>query len=323
VKVTYLLGHDQHQHQITSQNGCSGSIAVPVDGEHDPAANVYGVFDAEYTDSGGFTTHTQRILQPRHRQGEHFSAQQGIQLASHAGAEGAQTVGFTDNGDWIAFTPYALGNVTSISAQVSSAGPGGNLEVRTGSPTGTLLGSVAVAPTGSWDTFTTVSANLSGGPAGSTTLYLVFTGVTGQGNLFDLDAFTFGTSGGFSSTVEGEAFTSQSGVQAAGHATASGGFTLGYVENGDWAAYSGVNTAGARNFSTRVSSAGAGGVIQIRSGSQTGTLLGSVTVPVTGDWENFQTVSTSLSGNAGGPLFLVFTGGTGSLFDIDTFTISG
>jgi hypothetical protein len=205
VKVTYLLGHDQHQHQITSKTGCSGSIAVPADGEHDPAANVYGVFDAEYTDNGGLTTHTQRILQPRHRQGEHFASQQGIQLASHAGAEGAQTVGFTDNGDWIAFTPYALGNVTSISARVSSAGAGGNLEVRAGSPSGTLLGSVAVAPTGSWDTFATVSANLTAGPAASTTLYLVFTGPTGQGNLFDLDAFTFG---GTSSTVEGEAFTS-------------------------------------------------------------------------------------------------------------------
>jgi glucose/arabinose dehydrogenase/PKD repeat protein len=321
VKVTYLLGHDQHQHQITSKNGCSGSIAVPVDGEHDPAANVYGVFDAEYTDNGGLTTHTQRVLQPRHRQGEHFSAQQGIQLASHAGAEGGQTVGFTDNGDWTAFAPYALGNVTSISARVSSAGPGGNIQVRAGSPTGTLLGSVAVPSTGSWDTFTTVSANLTAGPATSTTLYLVFTGVTGQGHLFDLDAFTFGT--GSSSTVEAEAFTAQSGVQAAGHANASGGATLGYIDNGDWASYGGVNTAGARTFSARISSDGAGGVIQVRSGSQTGTLLGSVTVPVTGGWENFQDVSTTLSGNATGPLFLVFTGGAGALFDIDTFTISG
>ena len=84
-----------------------------------------------------------------------------------------------------------------------------------------------------------------------------------------------------------------------------------------------MNTAGAKNFSARISSAGAGGAIQIRSGSQTGTLLGSVTVPVTGGWENFQTVSTTLTGNASGPLFLVFTGGAGSLFDIDTFTISG
>ncbi|OLF14154.1 glycosyl hydrolase [Actinophytocola xinjiangensis] len=319
VKVTYLLGHDQHQHQITSKTGCTGSIAVPVDGEHHPAANVYGVFDAEYTDRGGLTTHTQRVLQPRHRQGEHFSSQQGIQLASHGNAEGGQTVGFTDNGDWIAYTPYSLANVTSISARVSSAGPGGRIEVRAGSATGTLLGSVAVAPTGSWDTFATVSASLT--PTRSSSLYLRFTGVTGQGNLFDLDAFTLGTGSG--STVEGEAFTSQSGVQAAGHAGASGGYTLGHIDNGDWAGYAGVTTAGARTFTARISSAGAGGVIQIRSGSQTGTLLGSVTVPVTGGWENFQTVSTALSANASGPLFLSFTGGAGSLFDIDTFTISG
>ncbi|HEV7712759.1 MAG TPA: carbohydrate-binding protein, partial [Asanoa sp.] len=322
VKVTYLLGHDQHQHQITSKNGCSGSIAVPVDGEHDPAANVFGVFDAEYTDNGGLTTHNVHKLQPRHRQAEHFGAQQGIQPAAHAGAEGGQTVGFTDNGDWISFQPYALGNATSISARVSSAGPGGTLEVRAGSATGTLLGTVAVAPTGSWDTFVNASANLSNAPAGTTTLFLVFKGVTGQGNLFDVDSFTFATGGAASTTSEGEAFTSQSGVQAAGHAGASGGFTLGYIESGDWAGYSSVSTAGARGFSARISSAGAGGTIQVRSGSATGTVLGSVSVPVTGNWETFQNVSTTLTGTASGPLFLTFTGGTGSLFDIDTFTIT-
>jgi PKD repeat protein len=254
VKVTYLLGHDQHQHQITSQNGCTGSITVPVDGEHDPAANFYGVFDAEYTDNGGLTSHSVRTLQPRHRQGEHFGSQQGIQLASHGGAEGGQTIGFTDNGDWIAFQPYALGNVTGFTARVSSAGPGGTIEVRAGSATGTLLGSVAVAPTGSWDTFVNVSGSLSSGPAGSTTLYLVFKGVSGQGNLFDVDAFTFATGSAPGTNVEGEAFTSQSGVQAAGHASASGGYTLGYIDNGDWAGYASAGTSGTRTFSARVSS---------------------------------------------------------------------
>jgi hypothetical protein len=216
-----------------------------------------------------------------------------------------------------------VGNAASITARVSSGGVGGTLEVRAGSATGTLLGTVTVAPTGGWDTFANVSANLANRPSGTTTLFLVFKGVTGQGNLFDLDAFTLNTSGGFSSTVEGEAFTSQSGVQSAGHAGASGGFTLGYIENADWAGYSGVNTAGAKNFTARISSAGAGGTITIRSGSQTGTVLGSVAVPVTGNWETFQNVSTTLSGNASGPLFLTFTGGAGSLFDVDTFTISG
>lgn len=254
VKVTYLLGHDSHQHQITQATGCSGSIAVPVDGEHDAAANIFGVFDAQYTDNGGLVSHSVHKLQPRHRQGEHFSAQSGIQLADHGSAEGGRTVGYTDNGDWISFAPYALGNATSISAHVSSGGPGGTLEVRAGSPTGTLLGTMTVANTGGWETFQDVTTALANRPSGSTSLYLVFKGVTGQGNLFDLDSFTFAT-GTQAGSIEGESFTSGSGVQAAAHAAASGGNTLGYIDNGDWAGYASVSTAGARTFTARVSSA--------------------------------------------------------------------
>jgi glucose/arabinose dehydrogenase/PKD repeat protein len=323
VTVTYFLGHDNHRHQITSKTGCSGTLTTPTDGEHDAAANIFGVFEASYTDKGGLTSVSARTLQPKHRQAEHYGAMQGIQLADHAGAEGAKTVGFTDNGDWISFTPYALTGATSMTARASSGGAGGTIEVRTGSATGTLLGSAAVANTGSWDTFVNVNVPLSNVPSGTQTLYLVFKGPTGQGNLFDLDAFTFNTSGGgTSTTTEGEAYTSQSGVQPAGHAGASGGTTMGYIDNGDWAGYSSVNTQGAKTFSAKISSAGAGGTITVRSGSQTGTVLGSVTVPNTGSWDTFQTVSTTLTGTATGSLFLTFTGGAGSLFDIDTFTIT-
>ncbi|MFD3923378.1 PQQ-dependent sugar dehydrogenase [Streptomyces sp. NPDC058595] len=193
VKVTYLLGHDEHRHQITSKNGCTGTIDVPVDGEHDTAANIYGVFDAEYTDEGGLTTHSDSILQPQHRQGEHFGAQSGIEVAAHGNAEGGATVGFTDNGDWVSFKPYAVDNATSLSARVASGGVGGTLEVRAGSATGTLLGSVAVAPTGGWENFEDVTTDITNAPGGTTELFLVFKGPTGQGNLFDLDAFTFST----------------------------------------------------------------------------------------------------------------------------------
>ncbi|MFE6914313.1 PQQ-dependent sugar dehydrogenase [Streptomyces rubiginosohelvolus] len=195
VKVTYLLGHDSHRHQITSKNGCSGTIDVPVDGEHDSAANIYGVFDAEYTDAGGLTTHSDSILQPRHRQGEHFAAQNGIEVAPHGPAEGGATVGYTDDGDWVSFEPYVLSNATSITARVASGGAGGTLEVRAGSPTGTLLSSLPVAPTGGWENFVDVTADVNNAPAGSTELFFVFTGPTGQGSLFDLDAFTFSTQG--------------------------------------------------------------------------------------------------------------------------------
>ncbi|MQY14013.1 hypothetical protein SRB5_41740 [Streptomyces sp. RB5] len=319
VRLTYLLGHDSHEHQITGTTGCSGTLTVPADGEHDSAANIYGVLDASYSDRGGLTGHDRGVLQPRHRQAEHFTAQSGIQLASHTPAEGGQTVGFTDDGDWISFSPYALSGASRITARVSSGGAGGTIEVRAGSATGTLLGTMTVPVTGGWDTFTDVSAALGGAPAGTGALYLVFRGPSGQGNLFDVDAFTF--TSGAAQTVEGEAYTSGSGVQAAGHAPASGGQTLGFIDNGDWAAYSGVTTAGATRFAARVSSAGAGGTIQIRSGSPTGTLLGSVAVPVTGGWETFTTVSTAVSSGTG-PLYLTFTGGAGALFDVDTLTVS-
>ncbi|RCG26505.1 PKD domain-containing protein [Sphaerisporangium album] len=323
VTVTYFLGHDSHRHQITSKTGCSGSITIPTDGEHDAAANIYGVFEASYTDKGGLTSTSTRTLQPRHRQAEHYGAMQGIQLATHGPAEGATTVGFTDNGDWISFTPYNVSNAVSITARVSSGGVGGTLEVRAGSATGTLLGTATVANTGGWETFVDVNANLTNKPAGATTLYLVFKGVTGQGNLFDLDAFTLNTStGGTNTTTEGEAYTSNFGVQPASHAGASGGTTMGYIDNGDWAGYSQVNTQGAKTFTARVSSGGPGGTITIRSGSQTGTVLGTVNVANTGSWDTFANVSTNLTGSATGPLFLTFTGGSGSLLDVDTFTIT-
>ncbi|WP_320066699.1 PQQ-dependent sugar dehydrogenase [Micromonospora sp. RTGN7] len=191
VKMTYVLGHDQHGHQITSANGCSGSIAIPVDGEHDDAANIFAIFDAEYTDAGGLTTHTQQTLQPRHRQAEHFKTSAGIATFDKTTAEGGKTVGNIENGDWIAFQPYQLGNVTSFSARVSSAGVGGTLQVRAGSATGTVLGSATVPVTGAWDTFATVTGTVSGAPAGTTTLYLTFAG--GAGALYDLDAFTLNT----------------------------------------------------------------------------------------------------------------------------------
>ncbi|MFI5930269.1 PQQ-dependent sugar dehydrogenase [Micromonospora sp. NPDC051543] len=199
VSLTYALGHDSHAHQITSKNGCSGSITVPTDGEHDSAANIYGVFDAAYTDNGGLTTHSIRTLQPKHRQGEHFGGQSGVQATDHTSAEGGRTAGFIENNDWISYQPYNLTGANRITVRASSAGAGGTIEVRAGSATGTLLGTVTVPVTGNWETFTEVSGTISNPPSASTTLYLVFKG--GSGYLFDVDAFTFTTGTGGSTPV--------------------------------------------------------------------------------------------------------------------------
>ncbi|MER6089835.1 PQQ-dependent sugar dehydrogenase [Streptomyces bluensis] len=198
VKVSFVLGHDSHGHPLTSANGCSGTIQTSADGGHDEDANIFGVLDAEYTDLGGggqapLTTHDQSVLQPRHRQAEHFNDSSGVTIQSKAGANGGKTVGDISNGDWISFKPYVLSNATKITARISSGGAGGKLEVRAGSPTGRVLGTATVPVTGGWENFQDVSADLSRAPRDTTTLYLVFKG-SGSGGLFDVDDFTFTTS---------------------------------------------------------------------------------------------------------------------------------
>ncbi|MEV0171423.1 PQQ-dependent sugar dehydrogenase [Streptomyces sp. NPDC050803] len=197
VKVTFVLGHDSHGHPVTSADGCTGTIQTTADGGHDPNANIFGVFDAEYTDGGGggqapLTTHDQNVVQPKQRQAEHFGNGSGVSIIAKDTAHGGNTVGDIHNGDWISFTPYALSNAKSVTARVSSGGTGGTLEIRAGSSTGTLLGKATVPVTGGWENFQDVTADLSRAPRGTTTLYLVFKG-TGTAALFDVDDFTFTT----------------------------------------------------------------------------------------------------------------------------------
>ncbi|WP_155361820.1 carbohydrate-binding protein [Acrocarpospora macrocephala] len=190
VKLTYVLGHDSHGHALTSATGCSGTIQTTVDGEHDASANVFGVFDAEYTPVGSTTSvhATQPVAQPRTRQAEHYSAQQGVTIVTKASANGGRAIGNVENGDWISFTPYNLAGVTSFTARVASAGAGGTLTIRSGSATGPVVGTATVAPTGGWENWVNVTGTVTP-PAGTVNLFLVFTG--GAGSLFDIDSFTF------------------------------------------------------------------------------------------------------------------------------------
>ncbi|MGN9918778.1 ThuA domain-containing protein [Micromonospora palomenae] len=127
-------------------------------------------------------------------QAEAFSSAGGVTPFTKAGANGGQTLGYIDPGDWSAYNGVDLTGVTSFRARVVSGGPGGTIQVRTGSTTGTILGSVAVPNTGSWTTYADVTTALTGVPSGTQNLYLTYTG-TGTG-LFDVDDFTLVRGGG-------------------------------------------------------------------------------------------------------------------------------
>ncbi|WP_456293698.1 ThuA domain-containing protein [Streptomyces olivaceus] len=197
VKVAYSLGHDNHAHELTSETGCEGTLNPPPgDGGHDPNANIYGVVGASYTDGGAngqeaLTGTARTVLQPLHRQAEHFTAQQGVSAVDKTGANGGKTVGDIHDGDWISFSPYKFDGQKKLTVRASSGGSGGYIEVRTGSPDGTLHGSAYIPPTGGWETFQDVDVPLRALPKKTTDLYLVFKG--GEGALYDVDDFEFST----------------------------------------------------------------------------------------------------------------------------------
>jgi hypothetical protein len=98
-------------------------------------------------------------------------------------------------------------------------------------------------------------------------------------------------------TVQAENFTDMFGIQTEATTDAGGGQNIGYTEAGDWLDYKvNVQTAGTYNVEFRVASQTLGGGIELR---KDGAVLGSVTVPVTGAWQTWATVSDSVALAAG------------------------
>ncbi|MGC5307500.1 ThuA domain-containing protein [Micromonospora zamorensis] len=192
------LGHDDHAHETTEYPGCSGTISTDLLGGHPDGANLFYVLNARYTDNGGsgggspLTGTAQAILQPKHKQSEYFSSQSGIRVVDQAAAESTKRVGDISTNDWIAFSPMSLAGISTVSYRVSSPSGGGSIELRAGSPTGTLLATTTVPSTGGWDNYQSTTPVSVAASSGTQTLYMVF---KNSSNSFDLDSHTFGGNG--------------------------------------------------------------------------------------------------------------------------------
>jgi len=65
--------------------------------------------------------------------------------------------------------------------------------------------------------------------------------------------------------------------------------------------------AGVGPFTVEATSNGTGGRIELRLGSQTGTLIGFVDVPANGSWNNYQGFTTnSITNESSDDIYLVF-----------------
>jgi GH18 family chitinase len=111
--------------------------------------------------------------------------------------------------------------------------------------------------------------------------------------------------------IQAENYSSMSGIQVEATTDTGGGSNVGYADTGDWMAYYNINfpTSGSYTIEYRVASATGA---KLSADLSAGTIqLGSLDVPNTGGWQNWQTISHTVNVNAGTYNFGVFIQNTG------------
>ncbi|MFR9722433.1 PQQ-dependent sugar dehydrogenase [Streptomyces sp. MS19] len=124
---------------------------------------------------------------------------------------------------------------------------------------------------------------------------------------------------------QAEHFEQLSGPQIITASGAEGGRRLGDVQDGEWVRYHQVSLQGVTGLSARVSSDKAGNVATFRYDSTTGPVVARVTVPDTGGWESYAQIDVPVTNADDAPrdLYVVFTGGSGAILDLDSYTFTG
>lgn len=135
--------------------------------------------------------------------------------------------------------------------------------------------------------------------------------------------------GGPVTRMEAEAFDAQSGIRSQETGDVDGGQNVGWISNGDWLRYDQLTLA--ENASARFRIAREPGTaqprIEVRLGSPTGTLAGTIDVPETTDWQDWETIEANLTNAAGiYDVYLVFrevgSATNASMMNLNWFALS-
>lgn len=121
--------------------------------------------------------------------------------------------------------------------------------------------------------------------------------------------------------IQGSSFSSESGLETETTGDSTGEYDLGYVSVGASAVYKNVDFGkGVSSVSVREASAGGGGTAEFHLDSATGPLVSSVTLPVTGGWQTWQTETGTVSGATGThDLYVVFQGSNSGIANLNWF----
>jgi subtilisin family serine protease/predicted Rdx family selenoprotein len=301
-------------------------------------ALVPGVIEAENFDEGGEGL-AYHDLTSGNATGQY--RQTDVDISTTLDTGGGYSLSYVTAGEWLRYSisVAATGSYT-LEARVASSGTGGKFHIEVDGVN--VTGSLSVPNTGGWQTWKSVNAGGIPLTAGAHLLRFVIdtNGATGSwGNLNYLRWTPFVPStpfGGVPAPVPGliEAENFDEGGEGlayhdltAGNTTGQyrqtdvdisttldtgGGYSLSYVAAGEWLRYSvTVNSAGTYALQARVASQTAGGTFHVEVDGI--NVTGTLTVPATGGWQVWQTITRSgISLSAGSHLLRVVVDSAGT-----------
>ena len=257
---------------------------------------------------------------------ECYDNMSGVVIES-LGSNNDRAVGSIQNGEWISFNAINITNMSSITAIAGTNKTGVSIEIREGSATGTLLGTLPIAvTTGFFDYQKTPAINLLQIGSGTKNIFFVFKGPSGF--LLNLDKISFIKDACATVSynpflpISAEDFCFSSGIVVENRTPINQ--SIGNINNGDYVVYSNVNFGLIDKYNSielLASSGTDGGSIEVRSGAVNGELLATVDVKNTGGWTTYKSFSAFADKDISGThnIYLVFKGESGFLFNIDNF----
>ncbi|MCH6256873.1 carbohydrate-binding protein [Puniceicoccaceae bacterium K14] len=241
-------------------------------------------------------------------------------------SEGGYNLTDMEDGEWMTYTvaPLATG-LYDISVRYASAAGGGSIQFEIdGNPVGSATSLPATGSDTTW-----VS-------------HLIVEGVTIEKGVKPMRVLISGSSNsyvlnnvrvelketiGFSSKIEAEDFGSSRGVSIEDTSDVDGGSNLTSIVSGRWSQYTAdLGTASILYFRIARPEDTPAGRIDIRLDDTDGELVGSVDVPVTGGWQDWETVDIVIEARAGGRnVYLMYiqtnSGSLAPMFNINWFAV--
>jgi len=131
--------------------------------------------------------------------------------------------------------------------------------------------------------------------SGSTLEIIVESNVSGTSGLYYVkNLYVLESSDPFA-RIEAEDYDAKSGTSTEVCSDTDGGYNVGSISDGDWLMFSNINLSEVHSISARLSHKNSSeGTVEIRLNSETGTLIGTLNVPNTGNWQNWETVTAEL-----------------------------